>query len=183
MNSEKKNKDDLNFSQLVGDVTPLPAFNRIEPVHKRTPAQALQREKDDQEVLRELLQAPDHLHEAETGEELLFLRPGYQKQILRRLRRGHYSVADTIDLHNMGVETAKQVLVDFIEQALSRGMGCVRIIHGKGLRSRNLPLLKIMTKQTLRKHPRVIAFAACRPVDGGTGATNVLLSSRPAASR
>jgi DNA-nicking Smr family endonuclease len=89
MNSEKKNTDDLNFSQLVGDVTPLPAFDRIEPVPKRTPAQALQREKDDQEVLRELLQAPDHLHEAETGEELLFLRSGYQKQILRRLRRGH----------------------------------------------------------------------------------------------
>jgi DNA-nicking Smr family endonuclease len=83
----------------------------------------------------------------------------------------------------MGVETAKQVLVDFIEQALNRGAGCVRIIHGKGLRSRNLPLLKIMTKHTLRKHPRVVAFASCRPVDGGTGATNVLLSSRPAASR
>lgn len=27
-----------------------------------------------------------------------------------------------------------------------------------------------------RKHPRVVAFASCRPVDGGTGATDVLLS-------
>ena len=32
-----------------------------------------------------------------------------------------------------------------------------------------------MTNRVLRKHPRVIAFASCRPVDGGTGATDVLL--------
>lgn len=178
MKSEKKNREEMSFSQLIGDVTPLPASDRIEPEPKMTPAQALQKEKDDRAVLDELLESPQDLHEVETGEELLYLRPGYQKQMLRRLQRGQYSVVDTIDLHHMSVETAKQVLLEFIEQALNSGLGCVRIIHGKGLRSRHLPLLKMMTNKILRKHPRVIAFASCRPVDGGTGATNVLLSAR-----
>ena len=183
MNSHKKNSDDVDFSQVMADVKPLPAHDRIEPVPRKTPPMAVQKEKDDQSVLRELLEYTSDREELETGEELLFLREGYRKQVLRRLRRGHYSVKDTIDLHHMNVETARQVLAEFIDHALQRGLGCVRVIHGKGLRSRHLPLLKIMTNKLLRKHPRVVAFASCRPVDGGTGATNVLLSVRPARYR
>jgi len=162
----------------MADVTPLRAPDRIEPVPKKTPAQAVQKERDERAVLEELLDYNDTLAELETGEELLFLRPGYQKRILRRLRRGHFSAADTIDLHHMSIETAKQVLLDFLEQALERQQSCVRVIHGKGLRSRKLPQLKLMTNRVLRKHSRVVAFASCRPVDGGTGATDVLLSAR-----
>jgi DNA-nicking Smr family endonuclease len=179
MDSEKKNTDDRTFRQAMEDVTPLQTPDRIEPIPKKTPARALQKKMDDQAVMNELLEYTDDSIELQTGEELLFLRPGYQKRILVRLRRGHFSATDTIDLHHMNVETAKQVLLDFLDHALARRLGCVRIVHGKGLRSRNLPLLKIMTNRVLRKHPRVVAFASCRPVDGGTGATDVLLSTRP----
>ena len=111
----------------------------------------------------------------ETGEELLFLRPGVQKRYLRRLRRGRYSIADSLDLHQMNEATAARVLKEFIEMAAAKRMGCVRIIHGKGLRSRNGPKLKIMTRRLLSRHPLVLAFASCRPVDGGTGAVSILL--------
>lgn len=178
MNSDKKNAESEVFRQAMADVTPLKAPDRIEPEAKKTPALTLQQEKDNQAVLKELLAHGEDVTELETGEELLYLKPGYQKRILKRLRRGFYSVADTIDLHHMDVETAQQVLADFVERALDRHLGCIRIIHGKGLRSRNLPRLKMMTSRVLRKHPRVIAFASCRPVDGGTGATNVLLNAR-----
>ena len=183
MDSEKKKANDRTFRLAMADVTPLRGPGRIEPVPKKTPARALQKEKDDREVLQELLEHNDESIELETGEELIFLRPGHQKRILRRLRRGYYSVADTIDLHHMDVETAKQVLLDFLEHVLDRRQSCVRIVHGKGLRSKNLPLLKMMTNRMLRKHPRVVAFASCRPVDGGTGATDVLLSTRPGNTR
>ena len=129
--------------------------------------------------MQELLEYDDDSIELQTGEELLFLRPGYQKRTLRRLRRGNFSATGTVDLHHMNVATAKQVLLDFLDHALARQLSCVRIIHGKGLRSKNLPRLKMMTNRVLRKHPRVVAFASCRPVDGGTGATDVLLSTRP----
>lgn len=183
MDSEKKKANDRTFRLAMADVTPLRGPGRIEPVPRKTPARALQKEKDDREVLRELLEHNDQSIELETGEELIFLRPGHQKRILRRLRRGYYSAADTIDLHHMDVETAKQVLLDFLEHVLDRRQSCVRIVHGKGLRSKNLPLLKMMTNRMLRKHPRVVAFASCRPVDGGTGATDVLLSTRPGNTR
>ena len=113
----------------------------------------------------------------ETGEELLYLRPGYPQRLIRRLRRGHFSVADSIDLHQMSENVAREVLLQFLTDAVRRGYGCVRVVHGKGLRSRGLPKLKMMTNSVLRKHPAVIAFASCRPVDGGTGAVNVLFSS------
>ena len=73
-------------------------------------------------------------------------------------------------------ETARQVLLDFIVLSVASGHSCVRIIHGKGLRSKKEPRLKILTNRILRRHPRVAAFASCRPVDGGTGAVDVLLT-------
>jgi DNA-nicking Smr family endonuclease len=178
MKSDKKKPDDDLFRQAMADVRPLRPKNRIDPVPRRPAANARQQELDDLQVLRELL-SHGGLEEHETGEELLYLKPGYQPRLLRRLRRGHYSVADTVDLHHMDVATARQVLLDFISHSLSRHYSCVRVIHGKGLRSRGMPRLKLLTGGILRKHPRVIAFASCRPVDGGTGATDVLLSARP----
>jgi DNA-nicking Smr family endonuclease len=182
MKSGKKKNDRDLFREAMADVKPLRPADRVEPPARRPAARALQQELDDREVLRELL-TPGDPEEHETGEELLYLRPGYQPSLLRRLRRGHYSIADTIDLHHMDVATARQVLLDFIECSLRGQRSCIRVVHGKGLRSRNLPKLKLMTGRLLRRHPRVIAFASCRPVDGGTGATTVLLSARPGAAR
>jgi DNA-nicking Smr family endonuclease len=182
MKSGKKKPDEHLFREAMAGVRPLRAPERIEPPPPRAAAVASQREKDDRLVLRELL-AQDPSAEHETGEELLYLKPGYQPRLLRRLRRGHYSVADSIDLHHMDVATAKQVLLDFIDHAVGQRRSCIRIIHGKGLRSRDVPRLKVLTGQVLRKHPRVIAFASCRPVDGGTGATDVLLTARLDAGR
>ena len=181
MNSHKKNHESKLFREALADVTPLNSSDRLEPIPKKTPAIATQLEKDNREALEELLDpAEDHL--LETGEELIWLKPGYQSRVMQRLRRGHYSVADSIDLHHMDVSTAKQVLLDLIEHSLEQRHGCVRVIHGKGLRSRDLPRLKTMTNRVLRKHPRVVAFASCRPIDGGTGACDVLLSGRKASS-
>ncbi|MDT8319855.1 MAG: Smr/MutS family protein [Xanthomonadales bacterium] len=176
MKSANKPSDEELFRKAMADVEPLRVDNRIEPVPKMTPAIAAQRALDERAALAELLDGPDAAEDLETGEELSYLRPGYQKRLLRRLRRGEYSTAATIDLHHMNVDTARQVLLDFLAHALQRQAGCIRVIHGKGLRSRDLPRLKILTNQLLRKHPRVVAFASCRPVDGGTGATDVLLS-------
>jgi len=179
MNSRKKNDDDGDaFRKAVADVSPLNQPNRAPPHMKRPPAIAVQRKRDEEAVLQELLSPLDDLAELETGEELIFLRSGYPPRVLRRLRRGHFSVSETVDLHHMDKATARQVLLDFLQRSLDSGHGCVRIIHGKGLRSKNEPILKILTRHVLSRHPCVIAFASCRPVDGGTGAVNVLLKAR-----
>jgi DNA-nicking Smr family endonuclease len=57
-----------------------------------------------------------------------------------------------------------------------RGLRCIRVIHGKGLRSGPAgPVLKEEVDHWLRKLDNVAAFASARPVDGGTGALYVLL--------
>jgi DNA-nicking Smr family endonuclease len=173
---EKPSGDKGDFRTAMSGVQPLRSDNRLVHQMQKPSPVPQQRRRDEASVLRELLQPIDDPVELETGEELLFLRPGYPPRLLRRLRRGHFSVADSIDLHQMSATVANEVLLQFLADVARRGYGCVRIIHGKGLRSRGLPKLKHMTNRVLRKHPCVIAFASCRPVDGGTGAVNVLLN-------
>ena len=113
-----------------------------------------------------------------SGEELLFHRAGIQPAMVRKLRRGDYRVQGEIDLHGLTVAEAKQALREFLAQALLRQWRCVRIIHGKGLRSgRRGPVLKSMVGAMLRKVGPVLAYVSARQVDGGTGAVYVLLSS------
>ena len=164
----------------MSDVRPLADNNRIEPVRPKTRPIPRQLQLDNAAVLDELLDDSPHAATPENGEQLAWKKPGVQNSVLRKLKRGQYSVADTLDLHHMNEATARKVLADFLAHAIDQGWGCVRVIHGKGLRSADLPKLKLMTESALRKHAGVIAFASCRPVDGGTGATDALLKRRPA---
>jgi len=166
------------FRSAVGEVSPVKGEPRSDSRAPKPSPRAAQRERDEQAVLEELLIPPTDLAELETGEELLFLRHGVQKRYLTRLRRGRYSIGDTLDLHHMNEAVAAEAIKTFVDQSVQRGMGCVRIIHGKGLRSRNGPKLKMLARRLLSRHPSVVAFASCRPVDGGTGAVNVLLNAK-----
>ncbi len=113
------------------------------------------------------------------GDELVFHRHDVPAQVLRRLRRGEFRVQREIDLHGLTVAQAKQALREFLIGALEQRVGCVRIIHGKGLRSgHRVPVLKSAVSSVLRRTGAVLAFVSARPVDGGTGAVYVLLGDR-----
>jgi DNA-nicking Smr family endonuclease len=112
----------------------------------------------------------------EVGEELSYLRDGYPPKLLRQLKRGQFSVQDDIDLHQMNAAAAQATISQFLAYASERGLRCVRIVHGKGLRSKAAgPVLKVLTDRLLRRRNDVIAFASARPMQGGTGAVVVLL--------
>lgn len=135
-----------------------------------------QRERDEASVLEELARGPIDFSQVETGEEISYLRDGLQRRTLNRLRRGHWRIQDEIDLHEMNVAAASESVRHFLAEAERAGFGCVKIIHGKGLRSGpDGPQLKRMAASLLARHPRVCAFASARPNDGGTGAVYVLL--------
>lgn len=167
--------DDALFRQQMSDVKPLRDSGRAPPETPKLQPQPLQRTLDERRVMEELLEFPEDPADMETGEELSFIRPGLQHRYLLRLKRGRYSIGDSIDLHQMNSEAARAAILEFLEQAHERGLGCVRIVHGKGLRSKRGPVLKRLTRRLLSRHPSVAAFASCRPVDGGTGAVAVLL--------
>ena len=102
---------------------------------------------------------------------------GVQKRIIQKLKRGQFRVDQELDLHHMNLETARAALLDFIAYTQGVTPECVRVIHGKGLRSLKGPRLKLMTRQLLREHPQVLAFTTCKPANGGSGAVDVLLKS------
>ena len=118
--------------------------------------------------------SPLSIEEAlETGEELSYLRDGMSRETLRKLRRGHWSVQDGIDLHGLTREQSSAILVEFLEHCLARGQRCVRIVHGKGL-----GILKAKLKKWLPQREEVLAFCQAPANDGGSGAVLVLLKSR-----
>lgn len=163
--------------RALAGVKPL-ARGRRRPLERPAPPPVpAQTRRDERAVLAESIAGPLSVEEAlDSGIELTYLRGGVSPQVLRRLRRGHWVVQDGIDLHGMNrVEAAHQV-AEFIRGSAARGLRCVRIVHGKGLRSGpGGPVLKHVVNHWLRKLENVVAFASARPVDGGTGAVYVLL--------
>ena len=134
--------------------------------------------KDERAALEETLTGRIDPAVLETGEELVYRRPSLQPTDLRRLRRGHFRVEDEIDLHGLNASEARQALADFLQEAAERRLRCIRVIHGKGLRSGPTgPVIKRRVGRWLRRREEVLAFATARPVDGGTGAVYVLLKS------
>jgi DNA-nicking Smr family endonuclease len=94
------------------------------------------------------------------------------------LRGGHWVVQSELDLHGLRVDEAREALARFLAEVRRRGDRCVRIIHGKGLRSRNRePVLKSKVRGWLRQRDEVLAFVEARPIAGGSGAVVVLLKA------
>lgn len=115
----------------------------------------------------------------ETGEELLFVRPGIQQRLFQELRRGHIPPQEMLDLHGLRVVEARSLLAQFLVHARRHRLRVIQIIHGKGYGSEGQqPVLKQKVNQWLRQRPEVLAFCSAPRFDGGTGATYVLLSRK-----
>lgn len=172
-------EDLMLFRTAVGDTRPLRHGIRfLHPLPKPKPI-PLQSLRDQREVLLDSLS--DHVYWAdslESGEELAFLRPGLQNQVLRKLRRGHWVTQGELDLHGLTVAEAKLELVRFLQHCQKTCLRCIRIIHGKGLRSKNRePVLKHKVAHWLMQRDETLAFCQARAADGGGGAMLVLLKA------
>jgi DNA-nicking Smr family endonuclease len=176
----KLNEDDAHlFREAVRDVKPLTQDAPM-PETPRPPPRARFTRADRRAVLQESLETDVGDPELASGEELVFSRDGVQSGVLRKLRRGQYRVQAEIDLHGLTVPEAKEELRAFLAHSLERHIRCVRIIHGKGLRSGHRgPVLKGAVSSVLRRVGPVLAYVSARQVDGGTGALYVLLATWP----
>jgi DNA-nicking Smr family endonuclease len=172
-----KEQETALFREATRGVRPLEHDRRVAPAAKPAPLARFTRA-DRTAILEESLSAgPDDPY-LQGGEVASYARPGVQSSVLQRLRRGHYRVQAELDLHGLTVQEGKEVLRGFLAEALQRGVRCVRIIHGKGLRSGPRgPVLKAMVVSVLRRSSCVLAFVSARGVDGGTGAVYALLSA------
>lgn len=167
------------FKAAVADALPLPDSGKRAPSAPCVPPVPRQRIRDEQQALVDSLS--DYIgweDSMETGEELLFLRTGLRRDTLKKLRRGHWILQAELDLHGMVSAEARLAVSAFLAACGKRGLRCVRIIHGKGLGSKNRePVLRNRVKSWLMQKDEVLAFSQARAVDGGSGAVVVLLKS------
>ncbi|AEI66475.1 Smr/MutS family protein [Corallococcus macrosporus] len=105
--------------------------------------------------------------------------PGIDRNLLRALRRGDFTVQGRLDLHGKTQVEARDALERFLSDSRRAKQRCVLVVHGRGLNSKDqIPVLKERLKGWLsekRIGRMVLAFATARPQDGGTGAVYVLL--------
>jgi len=167
---------DADFRDAVADVAPLERSGRHDQRRPPPPPVPLHSRRDERAVLEESLRGPLSVDDAlDSGEELVYLREGYSRQVLRRLRRGHWVVQDSLDLHGMTWQLAAEAVAQFLKENAASGARCVRIVHGKGRGSHNRePVLKgLLRKWLLREE--VLAFSQAPAAQGGSGAVLVLL--------
>ncbi len=165
-------EDSALFRVAIGDVTPLPDHNRVK-LHRAAHQPVLR-------AFQTTSPVPDSLSDvgAESAADE-FLRNGVSRTTLRRLRRGHWPIQDSLDLHGSRSGAACQLLRRFLHDASHAGLRCILVIHGKGLNSpEGEPVLRKLARHWLAQHPNVLAFCDAQPKDGGSGAAIVLIRSK-----
>jgi DNA-nicking Smr family endonuclease len=162
------------FRSAVGDAVPLKAPQRHQKPAPVVPAAPVQSLLDQHAALRESLHGD--FGDYEISEDETFLRPGIGRDVLRKLRRGEWRIQYEIDLHGMTRPEAHTQLNEFLRECMKRGARCVRIIHGKGLGSKNRePVLKGNVRAWLTRKDEVLAYCEAPAAQGGSGALLVLL--------
>ena len=128
-------------------------------------------------ALREIIAGRRAFNLADTQEYVEWVNGDFSGDITRLLHEGRFSVKDCLDLHGLSVEESEEEVEAFFREAIKKRYQCVKIIHGRGLRSPRGPVLKEKLIKRLsgkyRKH--VVAFVTARQCDGGLGALYILL--------
>lgn len=187
--SDKRDEDDDAelFRAAIGpvrrlrDTTPPPAAPKPRP-------RARMAERDEAHAREQFRHALDE-HPLDAGDALSYRRDEISPRLLQKLKRGEISAQEELDLHGADAREAEQLLRAFLHDARLHGVGCVRVIHGKGLHGKALhgaasiassgaPVLKNLVDRMLRQRADVLAFHSAPPLQGGTGAVLVLLAPR-----
>jgi len=178
-----EDEDRAAFRAAVADAQPLPQTPTV-PGPPPPPAIPRMSARDARDALTESLQGSDILDlQLEGGDEASWLRPGLPRSLLRDLRRGRWVVQAALDLHGLNRDEARLAVNQFLIDCRSRDARCLRIVHGKGLRSPGRePVLKQLVLGWLAQRREVLAFCQARAAHGGAGAVVVLLAAKQASA-
>ncbi|MGH8033201.1 MAG: Smr/MutS family protein [Luteimonas sp.] len=163
------------FRAAIGSVRKLPA-TPPPPSAPRPKAIPRMARRDDDDARGEFRRVLDGSL-LEAGDALRYRRDEVPPRVLQRLARGEYSAQEELDLHFADSAQAEALLRAFLQEARDVGIGCVRVIHGKGLHSDSrTPTIKNLVDRLLRHRADVLAFHSAPTAQGGNGAVLVLLA-------
>lgn len=170
--------DELLFLEAMADVREIKEFRELP---YKPPRVVPRRRKDTDEetlqILRDIVEGKRKIDLSKTQEYIEWVNPEYSDTLPEWLHHGFVSVQDFIDLHGYSLKEARPLIEEFLREAVRKGYRCVKIIHGRGLRSSRGPVLKNAVTTWLQKDFRkwVVAYATAKASDGGLGATYILL--------
>jgi DNA-nicking Smr family endonuclease len=172
------------FRSAIGPIRKLPDATPPPAVPKPRP-RARMAELDEADARQSFRHAFDESL-LEAADALSYRSDALPVHVFARLKRGEIAVQEELDLHGADARTAEQLLRAFLNAARQHGVGCVAVIHGKGLHgaalegrpvdSRGAPVLKNLVDRMLRQRADVLGFHSAPATRGGTGAVIVLLA-------
>jgi DNA-nicking Smr family endonuclease len=172
MHNDSQDDDEDLFRKEMAGVKPLKPDQR----HRHTPKRKAIRVRQGADLSPIADVFSDAPLSEDCPDQLSFSRSGIQPATLKKLRQGKLAIEDEIDLHGMTVDDARDYLRSFLAECEASSTRVIRIVHGKGYRSKDRkPLIKGMVNRWLREVPMVLAFNSAIPADGGNGAVYVLL--------
>lgn len=175
----EKRTDEEIFREAMADVREIREFRAMPP--KKPPAYTPSPRKDDTlDILRQIVDREKKIKISDTGEYMEWTNPKIRKDISEKLHQGCFSVQDYIDLHGMTLTEAEEAFSSFIRHAVKHHLFCIKVIHGRGLRSPRGPVLKTALERWLQGTFRkwVLAYTTAKDCDGGLGATYVILKTK-----
>ncbi len=175
----KAPSDDEVYMEAMKEVLEIREFREM-PLYQKQSGYLCQTTSSDDDALKaleEIVEGKRRIHLPDTPEYVEWIDQNYRDDILKRLHEGKYSIQDCLDLHGAVLEEAEEEVEKFLKESIRRGYRCVKLVHGRGLRSPNGPVLKgaVVNGLLYRFRKYIIAFVSARQCDGGLGALYVLL--------
>lgn len=176
------------FLNAMADVKPMDRRNRVAQHVAFPPSFNADDDSDSETIhrLNTLIKTGEGFVVKNTPEYIEGTGHNVHPKISTRLHRGDFSIQAHVDLHGFGVEDARNAFENFFKDSIATGKRAVLVVHGRGLSSPDMPVLKTKVVEWLTRGPFrkwVIAFSSARSFDGGAGATYVLLRQRPLTRR
>jgi len=179
--AESAQSEEELFREAMADVNERPEFRRLRYRSRgrtRIASSASKLSKDLDAIFASEMTSSGEVRFRHTDEYMSGCCEGIRSDICVDLHAGRIPAQDHLDMHGMSLDEAKLALQRFIRDARARGLRCVNVIHGRGLRSPEGPVLKEGLRNwletgSLRKW--VLAYATAPRKQGGPGATYLLL--------
>jgi DNA-nicking Smr family endonuclease len=174
--------DEQTFLDAMKEVKEIKEFRSIPVYHKKRkiPTPVHKRVSPHNTALRgleDIVRGRKYIDLSSTQEYVEWVHPDFSDHLLNDLHDGRYSVQDTLDIHGLILDEAEIEVDRFIRKSITKSLRCIKIIHGRGLRSPNGPVLKSAVVHWLSRRFRkyIVAFVTARRCDGGLGALYILL--------
>jgi DNA-nicking Smr family endonuclease len=159
-------EEEALFLQAIDGATPLAGRDRVRPLPQKSAV-----------VVQAPLPPRQKLTLESEGGRVTGRAEGVNRSQVAALRTGKVRVEATLDLHGDTVGAALPRLQKFLLDATRDRRRCVLVVHGKGLHSDGVAVLRdaVQTALAGEMSGLVHAFTSAAPADGGDGATCVMV--------